>query len=56
MDGGFVVKFDGKVTFRCTSVSFDHDLFQYQRNNEPPKSFPPEGIKKIEITFEEDEG
>ena len=53
MDGGFVVKFNGKIAFRCTSVSFDYDLFQYQCNNEPPKPFPPEGIAKIEIIPEE---
>jgi len=51
-DGGFLVKFDGKVAFRCANVSFDYDEFTYKRNNEEPKDFPKEGIKKIEIILE----
>ena len=52
-DGGFLVKFDGKVAFRCANVSFDYDAFEYQYTNSKPMKFPP--IKKIEIIFEEDQ-
>jgi len=51
-----VVKFDGKEAFRCYAVSFDCDQFNYRVNNGQPQSFPKDGIKKIEIAFEEDEG
>jgi len=53
MNGGFLVKFDGKEMFRCANVYFDYDEFGYQCNNQEPKEFPKDGIKKIEIIFEE---
>jgi len=53
-DGGFLVKFDGKVAFRCANVNFDFDTFSYKANGQEEKEFPKEGIKKIEIIFEED--
>ena len=51
-DGGFLVKFDGKVAFRCYAVAFDYDGFTYKMNNEEPKPFPKEGIARIEIILE----
>ena len=51
-DGGFLVKFDGREAFRCTNISFDYDTFTYKRNNEEPKEFPEEGVKRIEIILE----
>jgi len=51
-DGGFLVKFDGKETFRCYSISFEYDSFTYKRNDEEPKELPREGIGRIEIILE----
>ena len=28
-EGGFLVKFDGKKSFRCYKVEFDYDEWQY---------------------------
>jgi hypothetical protein len=47
-DGGFVVKFDGKVAFRCYAVAFDYDEWKYTINNEKTQSLP-EGLGKIEV-------
>ena len=52
-EGGFLVKFDGKETFRCHKVSFDYDFFTYQINNEEPKPFP-EFKGYIEVICEEE--
>lgn len=54
MDGGFLVKFDGKEAFRCANVNFDYDTFTYKRNGKEEESFPKNGIAKIEIIFEEE--
>ena len=51
-DGGLLVKFDGKEAFRCHKVSFDYDMFTYQRNNEEPEEFPEEGVGRIEVVLE----
>jgi hypothetical protein len=53
-DGGFLVKFDGKVAFRCADCAFDFDAFEYKYTNTPAQKFPKDGIKKIEIIFEEE--
>jgi len=49
-DGGFVVKFDGKVVDRCFAVAFDYDDWQYMVNETEKKDLPP--IKKITIEIE----
>ena len=49
-DGGFLVKFDGKVALRCYSISFDYDEWQYTVNNDKPKELP--SVKKISIEIE----
>jgi len=51
-DGGFVVKFDGKVVERCFAVAFDYDEWQYTINEKEKKELPP--VKKITIEVEED--
>ena len=50
-EGGFVIKFDGKESERCFSVSFDYDVYEYAVNGADPKPLP-EGVGKIEIAVE----
>lgn len=51
-DGGFVVKIGDSKAFRCYKISFDYDTATYQSNEEAPKEFNREDIKRIEITLE----
>ncbi len=50
-DGGFVVKFDGKVVDRCFAVAFDYDEWQYTINEKEKKELPP--VKRITIEVED---
>ena len=53
-DGGFAVKFDGKVIARCYAVSFDYDTGEYTINNRTTKKLPSK-LKKITLDLEEGE-
>ena len=50
-DGGFLVKFDGKVVTRCYAVAFDYDEWRYTINDKDKKELP--RVKKISIEVEE---
>jgi len=47
-DGGFVLKFNGKLVCRCYAISVDYDEWTYKVNNDEAKDIP-DGVKKIEI-------
>jgi len=51
-DGGFLVKFDGKVAFRCYRVEFDYDEWQVSINEGSDKRELPSGLKNITIKLE----
>ncbi len=48
-DGGFAVKFDGKVVKRCYAVAFDYDRGEVKYNFDDPVPFP---VKLKTITIE----
>jgi len=50
-EGGFVVKFDGKVVERCFAVAFDYDEWQYTINEKEKKELP-FGVMAITIEVE----
>jgi len=51
VEGGFLIKIDGKKKKRCYTVSFDYDEMSYTVNAAEKKSIPKK-TKKIEITIE----
>jgi hypothetical protein len=51
VEGGFLVKFDGKDVARCYAVAFDYDDWQYTINEKDKKELPV--VKKITIEVEE---
>ena len=53
-EGGFAVKYDGKLTKRCYSVSFDFDKDEVTYNNRDTQRLP-KGVKSITIDVERGE-
>lgn len=53
VEGGFLVKFDGKKTKlkRCYAVAFDYDEWTYTINNKKKKELS-KGIKRITLEIE----
>ncbi len=51
VEGGFLVKFDGKEVTRCYAVAFDYDDWQYTINETKKKELP-SGIKSITVEIE----
>jgi len=51
MDGGFLLKFDGKFVDRCLSVNLDYDNGTYSTSNVPNTNFT-KGLKEITILLE----
>ena len=50
-EGGFLVKFDGRKSFRCYKVEFDYDEWQYVVNGTKKKELPPR-VKNITVKVE----
>lgn len=53
-EGGFAVKYDGKLTKRCYSVSFDFDKDEVTYNDQDTQRLP-KGVKSITIDVERGE-
>jgi len=49
-DGGFLIKFDGKLAERCYAVAFDYDLWEYTVNGKKKRKLL--DVKKISIEAE----
>jgi len=52
LEGGFLVKFNGKEATRCYAEAFDYDEWQYIVNGTEKKELP-SGIKSITIEIEQ---
>lgn len=52
-DGGYVVKFDGKLAKRCYAVAFDYNRDEVTFNNGDAEQLP-KGLKEITIKLEKD--
>jgi hypothetical protein len=50
-DGGFVIKFDGKIVKRCYKVIFDYDDWTYAVNEAKAKPLPIK-VKTIAVVVE----
>ena len=50
-EGGFLVKFNDKEVFHCSSANFDYDNWEYSENANEKKPIPTD-VKTITIVVE----